>query len=290
MLLLAIASALARTPPAYEYAGVKAQLAAHCEMPEPRSDKTAQYSMMYGLFLWPLRELSSGKLLEIGLGCDQGSGPGASARSWRKWLPNLELWEAEYDAACVENNRGKMDKFGINALVGDQSNRTDLRRWLVESGGAFSAVIDDGSHRNADIMASFEELWPHVLPGGVYFIEDMITGRPARWDNTRGDRVVSDILQAWSDQLMVGPFAGMRQHPSKANQYAAEMRAKFPKPKDVAFVFCQYSACALGKAGSAARADRPDIQTRRLCRPDKSAAHVPHDMWRARKGAGIRAE
>ena len=84
----------------------------------------------------------------------------------------------------------------LHALVGDQANRTDLRRWIVESGGGFNAVIDDGSHRNADILASFEELWPHVLPGGVYFIEDMITGRPARWDNTGGERVVSDVLQA----------------------------------------------------------------------------------------------
>jgi len=81
-----------------------------------------------GLFLWPLRELPSGKMLEIGLGCDQSYGPGASARAWRSWLPNIELWEAEYNGACVEKTRGKMRALGIHPLVGDQANRTTLNR------------------------------------------------------------------------------------------------------------------------------------------------------------------
>ena len=120
------------TQPHFEYPGVREMLGAHCEMEEPRSDKTNLYSLMYGLFLWPLRELPSGKLLEIGLGCDQLYGPGASARAWRRWLPNLELWEAEYNEACVEKTRGKMRALGIHPLVGDQGNRTTLNRSVHE--------------------------------------------------------------------------------------------------------------------------------------------------------------
>ena len=231
----------------HQHRGVTEMLAAHCAMEEPRSDKTALYSMMYGTFLWPLRQLPSGKLLEIGLGCDQRYGPGQSARSWKKWFLNLQIWEAEYDAKCVQQTRAKMDALGINTLVGDQGNRTDLKRWLTESGGHFDAIIDDGSHRNGDIMTSFEMLWPALVPGGVYFIEDLITGRPARWDNTGGERVVIDILQAWSQHLQVGPFAGLKQHVSAENTFARRLMSKFPIPKNVAFVFCQYSACAVGK-------------------------------------------
>ena len=35
----------------FEYPGVKEMLSAHCEMEEPRSDKTNLYSLMYGLAL-----------------------------------------------------------------------------------------------------------------------------------------------------------------------------------------------------------------------------------------------
>lgn len=34
-------------------------------------------------------------------------------------------------------------------------------------------VIDDGSHRIDDQLASFEILWPKIKPGGLYVIEDI---------------------------------------------------------------------------------------------------------------------
>ena len=40
-----------RTQPHFEYPGVREMLGAHCEMEEPRSDKTNLYSLMYGLVL-----------------------------------------------------------------------------------------------------------------------------------------------------------------------------------------------------------------------------------------------
>ena len=36
-------------------------------------------------------------------------------------------------------------------------------------------MIDDGSHINTDIITTFNELWPHVKPGGFYCIEDLNT-------------------------------------------------------------------------------------------------------------------
>ena len=34
-------------------------------------------------------------------------------------------------------------------------------------------VIDDGGHLMKLQQPSFEVLWDHVMPGGVYFIEDL---------------------------------------------------------------------------------------------------------------------
>jgi cephalosporin hydroxylase len=36
----------------------------------------------------------------------------------------------------------------------------------------FDLIIDDGSHRCSDILASFKILWGHVRTGGLYVIED----------------------------------------------------------------------------------------------------------------------
>ena len=230
------------------YGGIQAVKTAACGMEQPSNKfDGAGYELMYGLFMWPLRRLQKMKMLEIGLGCNMGYGPGASARTWREVLPNAELWEAEFDHECVDKNRQRLDALGIHALVGDQGNRTTLHRWVSESGGNFNAIIDDGSHRNGDIMASFEVLWPTLVPGGVYFLEDLNVGRPKRWDDTNGNQVVSDILQSWNDQFLVHPFEALPQHPSPANLHAAQTRKKFQKPPNVAFVFCQDAACVVGK-------------------------------------------
>ena len=41
------------------------------------------------------------KMLEIGLGCDMGYGPGASVAVFKKLFPTAELWEAEFSALAV---------------------------------------------------------------------------------------------------------------------------------------------------------------------------------------------
>jgi hypothetical protein len=38
---------------------------------------------------------------------------------------------------------------------------------------SFDVVIDDGSHISADIVDIYRTNWPSLVPGGVYFIEDL---------------------------------------------------------------------------------------------------------------------
>ena len=113
-------------------------------------------------------------MLEIGLGCDMDYGPGASVALYKKLFPKAELWEAEFDAACVKNGieKGMLD--GIKTLTGDQGDPAVLDQWIQQSGGDFDVIIDDGGHTNCMIWTSFKKLWPPtVKPGGLYFIEDM---------------------------------------------------------------------------------------------------------------------
>ena len=162
------------------------------------------YELMYGIFLMPLKALGSRiRILEIGLGCDMSYGPGASAILKREMLPEAQMWEAELDGACVQKYRPELQRLKITPLVGDQGNRTVLDGWVDTIGGQLDVIVDDGAHTNTAIMTSFNALWPRLANGGLYFLEDLNVGRLARWDPTHGEYVVSDILQAWQEQLVV---------------------------------------------------------------------------------------
>merc|ERR1712087_86410 len=99
---------------------------------------------MFGLLMLPLlTQKQHSRIFEIGLGpCNLS--PGASILVWQSLLPNAKLWVADYNANCVERlQTGDGMIYGARALIGDQSNRTDLRRWVHETGGRFDAIIDD---------------------------------------------------------------------------------------------------------------------------------------------------
>ncbi len=46
---------------------------------------------MYEHRLTPLRDQNI-KMLEIGLGCDMGYGPGASYNTWLEYFPHVDLY------------------------------------------------------------------------------------------------------------------------------------------------------------------------------------------------------
>ena len=202
----------------------------------PITDKITTHSFytMYGQFLLPYYKRKPGmKMLEIGLGCDMNYEPGASVALWKKLFPQANLWEAEYNATCVDisTKQGKLD--GFNTLVGDQGNNNTLDRWIERSGGEFDVIIDDGGHHNCQIMASFIKLWPTLKPGGLYFIEDLSVGK---WMGYRKYStatcpttfIFSDKLREWLEDLIYQGVYGSRKW-------------------DVHFMFCQAEACVLGK-------------------------------------------
>lgn len=231
------------------------------------------YHIMYAIFLMPLRYQDNAKMLEIGLGCGMAYGAGASAKLWRRTLPNVELWEADVNAPCLQHHKKSLQEMGVHTLHGDQSSEETLKRWLHETGGGFDAIIDDGSHRNSDIMNTFDLLWPSLNAGGVYFLEDLHVGRATdatnpveNYEDTNGKRVVSEVMQAWIEQKLIvypplkfyhgGPVRGNdggfeedmnAWEATESNKRSIMIRELHPMPIDVAFVFCQAEACVIGK-------------------------------------------
>jgi hypothetical protein len=204
---------------------------------DPVTDKvtTHSYQTMYGTFLLPFYEAKPNmKFLEVGLGCDMGYGPGASVKLWKKLFPQAELWEAEFNEACVNKSRANGQLEGIHTLVGDQENNTVLDTWIEQSnGGHFDVIVDDGGHHNCQIYHTFLKFWPLLNPGGLYFIEDLQAGR---WGNYMVDvetrcngTLMVDVIKDWTEQLIDGHVT------------------KYPLPVGTSFILCQHEMCLIAK-------------------------------------------
>jgi hypothetical protein len=201
---------------------------------KPLTDKVTvhAYQTMYGQYLLPYyRKNPKMKMLEIGLGCDMGYGPGASVQIYKKLFPEADLWEAEYDADCVKKAKENGMLEGFHTLVGDQGNVDVLDGWIEESGGEFDVIIDDGGHQNCQIYTSFVKLWPTVKPGGLYFIEDMQVAKMNMYK--RSYSAICNKRLIFPDKTLKGFFDDL--------MYDTERKG------DIKFMFCQSEACVLGK-------------------------------------------
>ncbi|HYI86508.1 MAG TPA: class I SAM-dependent methyltransferase [Burkholderiales bacterium] len=95
---------------------------------------------------------------------------GGSLEMWRKYFgPGARIIGIDVDPRCRQ-----FEGDSINILIGDQADRNFLGqvRALVPH---VDIVIDDGGHTMEQQITTFEELYPHVQPHGVYLCEDLHT-------------------------------------------------------------------------------------------------------------------
>lgn len=93
---------------------------------------------------------------------------GASLRMWKSYFPNAEVIGVDIDPSCETFAEDR-----IRILIGSQDDPRILEQVLSFSGGAPDIVIDDGSHINEHVIASFTYLFSHLRLGGIYAIEDL---------------------------------------------------------------------------------------------------------------------
>jgi hypothetical protein len=142
-------------------------------------------------------------LLEIGIGGyrDPLRG-GASLRMWKAYFPLARIIALDlHDKSALAEDR-------ITILQGDQGDREFLERMAREH-GPFDVIVDDGSHRCAHVIASFEALFPHLAKDGIYAIEDLQTSYWERFGGSSGpDRTGSSMtfLHALADGLNYAEF------------------------------------------------------------------------------------
>jgi SAM-dependent methyltransferase len=95
---------------------------------------------------------------------------GGSLQMWRDYFgAGAQIVGIDVDPRCRQ-----IEEDGVSILIGDQADRRFLAE-VRQRHPHIDIVIDDGGHGMAQQIASFEELYPHLQPHGVYLCEDIHT-------------------------------------------------------------------------------------------------------------------
>jgi hypothetical protein len=125
---------------------------------------------------------------------------GGSLEMWRHYFGRgARIVGIDLDPRCRQ-----FEGDSVNVMIGDQADRGFLSQVRARFPHV-DIVIDDGGHTMAQQITTFEELYPHIQPHGVYLCEDLHTsyyppyGGGYRRDGTfiqYATRLV-DQLHAW---------------------------------------------------------------------------------------------
>jgi SAM-dependent methyltransferase len=96
---------------------------------------------------------------------------GGSLQMWREYFgPGARIVGIDIDPRC----RALEEPPSITVFTGDQADRGFLAS-VRERLPRIDILIDDGGHMMAQQTVTFEELYPHLQPEGIYLCEDLHT-------------------------------------------------------------------------------------------------------------------
>lgn len=129
-----------------------------------------------------------------------GTNTGASLRIWAEFFPNARIHGIDVTRQYEVAERLDHPRISTHIVEpGDAKLYTgavSFNKYLGNSG--FDIIIDDGSHDQYDQQDALGFLFPHLNSGGLYVIEDIITGEPW-WDgnlyNRNKVRPTRDLLR-----------------------------------------------------------------------------------------------
>lgn len=146
------------------------------------------YMPIYERFFEPLRDEPI-NLLEIGVH------EGASLKTWFEYFPEGYIRGVDKDLKVVNN---RTQDFFCDTVQVDAS-----KDFAVATGGFnFNIIIDDGSHIQGEVLASFLGLWDSLKPGGYYVVEDLFAAYDKAW-NPDGHPFI-DMIQSMLKDILIG--------------------------------------------------------------------------------------
>jgi len=99
-----------------------------------------------------------------------GTFNGGSLQMWKEYFGDkAKIYGMDINPLCKE-----VEEENIKMFIGSQSDRDFLRK-VKEEIPPIDILIDDGGHTMLQQIVSFEELFDHIKPDGVYLCEDLHT-------------------------------------------------------------------------------------------------------------------
>ena len=99
---------------------------------------------------------------------------------------SLAMWKAYFGAEAtiigvdINPECKKHEDLGVDIIIGSQSDPAVLEA-IMRKYPRIDMVLDDGSHRSPDMIASFDALYYHMNGYGVYMVEDTHANYWADW-------------------------------------------------------------------------------------------------------------
>lgn len=90
--------------------------------------------------------------------------PGASLRVWAEYFPNAHITGLDTQNDCLINEPR------IVTHLANSTRRQEVDDALAEN--MFDLIVDDGDHEPSSQIATLQNCWRRVKPGGYYVIED----------------------------------------------------------------------------------------------------------------------
>jgi GT2 family glycosyltransferase len=127
------------------------------------SDKWTLYIDTYDQAFLPIKN-DNIRLLEIGIQ------NGGSLEIWSKYFERAKILvgcDVNPDCAALHYEDPRIE------LVIGNANDDASQLAILKKSPQFDLIIDDGSHRSADIIQSFTRYFSHLAAGGLYVVEDL---------------------------------------------------------------------------------------------------------------------
>lgn len=137
-----------------------------------------------------------------------GVSHGGSLQMWKSYFGS----KAKITGIDINPHCKAMEEDQIEVFIGDQGDRPFLRS-LKEKIPKINILIDDGGHTMQQQIATYEELFPHIDPNGVYLCEDMHTSYWAEY----GGGYKKCTFMEYSKDFIDSINAWHSAHPDKLN-------------------------------------------------------------------------